>query len=870
MTSGAATSGAASHTQPVGRTGLVTLCYGMAFGSGVAALVYEVAWARMLALTFGSTTIAAAAVVAGFLGGMGIGASRFHRVRGANTRPLLVYAWIELAIAICGIVLSTSFYALPELFASVATQLSSPALDRALCWVIVLALLVVPAALMGATFPALCRVLIRSTPGVDRHLGWIYGINTLGAASGALLAGIFLTERLGLRQSCFVAVGINLAIAGIAFAAARIDAPGLDRDERQHGETAIPTSLPRAATGTVLLLSGFCTLAYEILWFRGLRYLVGASNYAFSIVLFTFLLGLGIGALAMRRVARRTAPERDLLLVQCGTAVLALAGIGLQAYVLSEPSLYGRLSVFVPEVRSSAWSQRLLLDAAVAVVTLLPATLLMGLSFPLATRMFLGDLRRLDEGVGASYLLANLGSLAGAILAALILLPVLGVIPGTIFCAGLNLVAASVVFFARHEKRRSSGAFLAATVAVVACLALALPRSLAVLGEQVTSAERPTEIFFEEGPVATVQVLEEAADPARRSMAIDGYKIGWSKGYLGTPFFLKQIVLSDLPMAIDRRIRRTLSIGLGSGATMAELAHYPWVEELACVEINGAVVDGARLFPESKVLEDPRARLDVEDAVHHLLTSPRVYDLIVSDGKQDPFFAGNADLLGLEFYRFARARMAPQGLLVQWFPLGTLPADLRTIVATLCESFPHVDAFCFPPHSLLLVAGTEPLAGRPSLTQAEFAATASQPHLAHYGLRRPEDLLSRWVGGRERLAAAIEGAPPSRWDQPILDVSTFKATRSDWDNATKVNLALLLAIEEPPGPAAGPSLPLAEHRRFEAARLLNRAWLAMFTERPGEALAFARQARDAWPEDAAARLLLERLESARAAAPASR
>jgi len=852
------------------RNGLVALCYGMAFASGVAALVYEVAWARMLALTFGSTTIAAAAVVAGFLGGMGIGASRFHRVRGAAARPLLVYAWIELAIAVCGVVLSTSFYALPERFASVATHLSSAALDRALCWGIVLALLGVPAALMGATFPALCRVLIRSRPGVDRHLGWIYGINTLGAASGALLAGIVLLERLGLRQSCYVAVGINLAIAAIAFAKSRVDLPEPSPVERAPGETAIPTSLPRAATGTVLLLSGFCTLAYEILWFRGLRYLVGASNYAFSIVLFTFLLGLGIGALLMRRVARRSAPERDLLLVQCGTAVLALAGIGIQAYVLSQPSLYGRLSVFVPEVRSSAWSQRLLLDAAVAVATLLPATLLMGLSFPLATRMFLGDLRRLDAGVGASYLLANLGSLAGAVLGALILLPVFGVVGGTIFCAGINLLAAGVVLLSVRGERRSSGALFAGALASVVVLAWLLPRSLALLGEQVTAPERPQEIFFEEGPVATVQVLEEAGDPRRRSMAIDGYKIGWSAGFLGTPFFLKQIVLSDLPMALDRRIRRTLSIGLGSGATLKELSHYPWVEELTCVEINGAVADGARLFPESKVLEDPRARLDVEDAVHHLLTSPRVYDLIVSDGKQDPFFAGNADLLCLEFYRYARARMAPQGLLVQWFPLGTLPGDLRVIAATLCESFPHVDAFCFPPHSLLLVAGLEPLGGRPHLSEAEFSQIASRPFLAHYGLQRPEDLLARWLAGRERIAAAVAGAPASRWDRQILDVSTFKATRRDWEEAAQVNLAMLIAIEEPPGPAAGPNLPPAERGRFECARQLDRTWLAIFREQPGEALAAARKAVQSWPQDAAARALLDRLESARAAAPASR
>ena len=69
--------------------------YLLALLSGAAALSYEVTWAKLLSLTFGRTTLAASAVVGGFLGGMGIGAWLYHWVQERVGRPLRIYAAIE-------------------------------------------------------------------------------------------------------------------------------------------------------------------------------------------------------------------------------------------------------------------------------------------------------------------------------------------------------------------------------------------------------------------------------------------------------------------------------------------------------------------------------------------------------------------------------------------------------------------------------------------------------------------------------------------------------------------------------------------------------------------------------------------------------
>lgn len=819
------------------RDGVARGFYALAFLSGVAALVYEVTWAKMLALTFGSTTLAAAAVVAGFLGGMGLGAALYHRIPGHDARPLRVYALLELAIAASAAAFSAVVYALPERFAALAQGLESDAALAAVRMVLVLAMLLVPAFLMGATFPALCRGLIEGASGVDRRLGWIYGINTLGAATGALLAGLVLIERLGLRGSSLAAIAINVAVALGALALERRARPAAGSAPAAEGEDAIPTALPRAVTGFVLFLSGFCTLGYEIVWFRGLRYLVGASTYAFSIVLFTFLVGLGLGSLLLKRAAARRSPERDLLLVQCLIAVLAVGAIALQAFVLSDPDLARRLSVFVPEVRLGAWQRRLALDAAVAVVTLLPATIFMGLSFPLATRLFLGDVRRLDRGVGRAYLIANVGSILGTVGGALVLLPYLGTIGGTKACAALNLAAAAAILLALRGRVPGGGAWLASAAAVVVAASFALPRSLPMHGEELAAQPGVEEIHLEEGDVATVKVQRDRANPAKLEMSIDGYKIGWSEGYRGTPLYQKQLLLADLPLVIDERVRRAVTIGLGSGATLAELARDPRLASIECVEINGSVVRAARLFPEWRATEDPRVRVAVDDAVHFLLRSRERYDLVASDGKQDPFFAGNADLLCLEFYEYARERLSAHGMVVQWFPLGTLASDLDTVIATLCAAFPEVDAFWFPPFSVILVAGVEPLSARPILPAGAFAALPAGESFRSWGFAEPEHVLAHWVAGRGRLSAAVAGAPVSRWDRQILDVSPFRASGEEWGESVYRNARRIVGAAEPPSPTAGPRLSPPGLLRLEATRLAFEGWLALLEERKRDALA---------------------------------
>ena len=291
----------------------VPVLYGLAFFSGAAALLYQVVWVHMLALTFGSTTVGAGVVIAAFMGGLGIGARHYERLKSRITDPLRLYAAIECGIAIVALGISLNLNHLPPLYAALAGPVGSAWALNAIRIASAFTVLFLPAYLIGATFPALCTATIQSMRGVNRHLGGIYGINTLGAALGTVLAGFVFIEQFGNLTTIWIAAGTNAAIACAAYLTYRIRRRPQPRViVVAESPTVRPSSWysPRLIA-LVLAVSGFVTMSFEIIWMRGVRYLVGNSTYAMTLVLAVFLLSLGLGGFLHRPTVRRFAPTRS-------------------------------------------------------------------------------------------------------------------------------------------------------------------------------------------------------------------------------------------------------------------------------------------------------------------------------------------------------------------------------------------------------------------------------------------------------------------------------------------------------------------------------------------------------------------------------
>ncbi len=867
-----ATSGtrAVAKPAPAVRTS-ARLVYLLSFVSGATALIYEITWAKMLALTFGSTTLSAAAVIAGFMGGMGIGAWLYPWIGRRTHRPLLVYGALELGIATSTALLTTTFYALPALFAAASDAIGSGSSLVALRFVVIFLLLLVPAMLMGATFPALCAVLIRTRQSVDHHLGMIYGVNTIGAAAGVLLAGLMLIERIGLKASVGVANALNLAVAISALLLLRTSLGSAGKRETKSSETAIPTQLPRWITGTVLLGSGFATLGYEIVWFRASRYLFGNSTYALTTVLFVFLAGLGVGSMLLRRTTRRASAERDLMLCQCAIAVLSVVAMGVLMLVLRSESMREHVSIFSQTVKGRPWWWRLTLQAGVATAVMFPAALFMGLSFPLASRLFLGDVRKLGERVGGAYLLANLGSILGSVLGAVLLLPVFGTLGGTKVLALTSVSMAALIAWTMRQQMQRVRLPLAAAMGIVIVAVIVYPHSLRLDGDLASHEADYAIDYVEEGDLATVQVLTSKDRPDKKAMAIDGYPIGLSAAFVGDTVHRKQLLLAHLPMVLDTRIRHTLNVGLGSASTLHALASYPQLETLDCVEINEAVVRASRFFEEASVLEDPRTRITIDDAVHYLLRSRQSYDLIVSDGKQQISFSGNAVLLCREFYRYSLSRMSGHGLFVQWIPTAILSSDFQIHLRTACDVFPHVNVFYFAPGfptasgSAIMVGSREPLSGRPRMTEERYRASRAGTDLTGYIIDHPEALLAHWIGSKAEFQQVLGEGPLNTWDHLLLEYSAYKGTMKEWYLARFDNLRVLLEAANLAGASAANSVDLHGSPFWSSTRLIHHAFLESFRGKLDNARLLAERATTTNPDDRDARAVagyFQQLEAA--------
>ncbi|MFP6655021.1 MAG: fused MFS/spermidine synthase [Myxococcota bacterium] len=820
----------------------VVRLYILAFFSGAAALAYEVSWTKWLSLSFGSSTLGASATVAGFMGGMGIGAWAYHRVQARVSSPLRLYAALEIAIAISAIGITFLLERFPPIFAAVMSSLPEAGVGVVVFVRIVgaLVVLLLPTALIGATYPALCSVAISNRETLDRNLGSLYGWNTIGAAAGGLVAGIILIPALGLNGAVGVGIALNLAV-GVA--ALLLDLQRGSVATSSPGEAApeesLPSRLPRAVTGAVLFVSGFATLAYEIVWFRAFRPIAGNSTFAFTIILVTFLLGLGFGGLALRRAVARNNPERMLALVQLGIALSAAIGISLLAYFLSTET--GKTFFILHEsVRSMTWYMRLLMHGGLALTMMLPATLLMGLSFPLASRLYLGDASHVGQRVGAAVLLANLGSIVGSIGAATLLLPFFGSMGSTRLLVGVNVVLALTVAHYASGSRRERLRWVGPAVIAVILFTALIPRTLPMTHNGL--GRIPSKIVFEEeGELATVRVSESLETPSIRGMSIDGATIGVSAGWHFS-IYSKQVLLAHLPMWLEPRIQNVLQIGLGSASTLDTLTEYPTLKKIESVEINAAVVRGAEFFEESRAFSDPRVTVHVEDAIHYLLSGDTPYDLIISDGKQNPDFSGNAKMLSQELYRLANNRLTEQGIFVQWISTKTLPEDYEVIVRTAASAFPFLNVFYELPSSTFLVGSRQPLGGRLRMAMEDVSPAASKS-LERLQIGRLDLLRFSWMADRDALLEMIGPGPINRWSNSVIEFSAYRAASTDLTSVQDAkNIRLLLDANELAVGRASADFVATDPNRREAHRLIRVALIAQKlgqTQKAGAALSRA-------------------------------
>ena len=286
----------------------VLLCF---FLSGFAALLYQTAWTREFSFVFGTSELAVATVLAGYMGGLSLGAAVAGRLAHRVRRPVWVYGLLELGIAVTALALPLAMQGVRAITVWAFAQPEGPPAAGGVAVTLFtltasFVILVIPTALMGATLPLLSRHAVHRDNQIGSRVGVLYAINTLGAIAGTIVAGFALLPALGLHQTVLVGVGVNAGVFVLAALLARgegsrvferSDRPTAVRGQRAHW------ILP------LILVSGMVSFSYEVLWTRLLGQILGGSVYAFSTMLASFLTGITLGSALAARFARD--PERS-------------------------------------------------------------------------------------------------------------------------------------------------------------------------------------------------------------------------------------------------------------------------------------------------------------------------------------------------------------------------------------------------------------------------------------------------------------------------------------------------------------------------------------------------------------------------------
>lgn len=743
---------------------------------GFGAVAAEVVFFRRLALVFGVTATAAAVTAAVYLAGMAVGAALGGRLADrAGPRARWLYAGAEAFGAAW--VLAT-----PALFAAADPVVTALGADATLPGALLATtLLVGPAAVAsGATFPALVRAV-----GDPAGIGRLYGVNALGAAAGALAAGLWLTGHLGVTATGAVAaaasLGAGLCAVGLPRAAAAPPEPTVD----------LPPGRAIAALATL----GAMAMAGELGWARLLEQTgPNAHALAFPLVLSAWLAGLALGSVRAVGAHPEAALARALAVGGGATA------LGLYALLALPPEpLFGHHVGAAPG-NGAVWALTgIYVSADRLAVYLLAAAgagFASGSGFPIAAAALARARHALGGGVG---LAGATGIAAGAMASmwlGLLPVPALGVVDTLAIAAVAALGLAAVV---------------ARSVAYAAAAALAVPALLLPpwAGLQIPAGEA-VEAFVESpsGPSAITD------GPEGRFVYTHGERVSGL-----------QLALT-VPLALHPAPARVLLVAFGTGVNIPTFLRDPAVKELTVVDIDPALPRLAEHHPlvGPGLFDGARSRYVVADARHHLRRERGDYDVIYSDVAT---YAQYADLGTVEFFARVRERLAPGGVFVVKLHLDTLtPAGVRRFVDTVVEVFP--DAWVLEEHGPVVALVAFADREGPLALDARWREAA-----AVYGPRLAESLARRVRLAPAEVAALAEGPPQTddlrmpwpqmlvpplraRGPQPPTAVSVFR----DAFARARPDAAALLGV---PGPATLPRFGHAE-RTPVAARLGYVQW----------------------------------------------
>lgn len=781
------------------------------FLSGFAALVYQVVFAKGLALTFGSTSHASTIVLATYMAGLALGSFWGGKLAERVKRPVLFYAAAELGVAVICAAAPLTLKFTRSLYVMIASGA-----DPAAGWLVGLQLalgavvLIPPTLLMGLTLPMLTRHLIARRAGLGASAGVLYSSNTLGAAVGAIATGYLIMPAIGVQSSLRLAVVINVGVALTALLIARsqtmhnvrvdslpeITSPGTEpaREQRQFDRVLGWVALIQ------LTIGGFITFGLETTFIHLLATIAGNSAYAFSLMLFAFLIGLGAGSNAARRwlsVPRELAVA--LLLCQALVALTLLLGVPFWDAI---PRYF---AAFGPWLPARSFAARELIRFLACLVIMLPPAVFIGAQFPIAMeavgRAF--PAKRI-AALGFASALNTVGNILGALVVGFVLLPLLGSLNSLhALTVGCIMLAALSLPYAGRRGKVATGALLGLEVILFLRQPAQFDLSALASGGNVYFAAQQYGRVIDsaeslDGGLTTVAITREQSLRPILTLLTNG-KFQGDDSTGGEMKAQSSFALAPLLHTAARQ--RALVIGFGTGTT-TKVFRQAGFGQIDVAELSADILTLAdRHFRavNAGVLHEPQVKAHVTDGRNFLLLGRSKYD-VISIELSSIWFAGAANLYNREFYQLVRQRLASAGVFQQWVQLHRLSElDIATIMTTLAEQFPHVWLYYLGKQGILVACESECEPSERTVKALETSQLLAGT-MRLFGGRAEEvlkgqlltpSLLQRLVSDAQQRFNGLKGSLIATDDQLMLEYSTPKGNVRPYSESLDQNLRYL-------------------------------------------------------------------------------
>lgn len=744
--------------------------------SGFAGLIYQSIWTQYLGLFLGHSSHAQSLVLILFMGGMAVGAWLVSRRSADLRRPLMVYAIIELLIGALGLGFDGIFQGLTGW----AYTYVMPGLDgnslSAFRWLLATFLVLPQCVLLGATFPLMSAGYMRMQPQAQGEvLAGLYFSNSLGAACGALASTYLLLPAVGLPGTVMAAGLLNFAVAVLVYPLARevSKATPISPSPTDAVEESAAGSRLVLMVLLVAALTGASSFVYEITWVRMLSLALGTTLHSFELMLAAFIAGIAFGGFWLRhRADRMVSPLRFAGWVQIWMGLAALASMFVYAQAFEWVGWLMRVIV-----RSAdGYGLYNLASAAISVLVMFPAAFFAGMTLPLLTLALLRAGRG-EKAIGQAYAFNTLGAIVGVLAAVHILMPLLGLKYALMTAAIVDLGLGTWLLHHVSSKRvpylyrpvlRAALLGIAGVIAAVALVRfdpLVLSSSVYRHGSARLS-DSAKMLYFRDGQTATISLYEnDGATGTIRSVATNGkVDAGMTVSMDQAPASDEStmILLGALPLALRDGYKRVGVIGFGSGLTTHTLLGDSRIGQVDTIEIEPAMIEGARLFGSrvERAFKDPRSKVIIDDAKAYFASSPRKFDLIVSE-PSNPWVGGTASLFTEEFYAFVPRHLNDDGIFVQWLQLYEITPELvSSVLASMLRQFSDVRAYLANSGDLILVA--TPQGSLPDLRGDLFKQPALRAELARIGVKELADLQETFAMDSAALRAYVPLYPAPR------------------------------------------------------------------------------------------------------------